>query len=135
MTEVFINLMRVFKNKWFARYARQLDIDDTALCEAVRRATQGIIDADLGGGVVKQRVARPGSGNSGGFRTVIIFRVGEVAFFVYGFAKSARGNIGSDELKAFKTLASEMLAYDKDFLAEAVKEGALTEVTCDEKAI
>ncbi len=115
--------MRVFKNKWFARYARWVDIEDTALCEAVHRAYQGAVDADLGGGVIKQRGARPDEGRSGGFRTMIIFTVGEVAFFVYGFAKSARGNVAADELKAFKKLASEMLAYDQDALVRAIEEG------------
>ena len=94
-----------------------------------------MIDADLGGGVIKQRIARLGSGKSGGFRTIVLFKVGELAFFVYGFAKSARSNIESDELKAFRKLASVMLAYDEEALAVAVGEGALMEVMCDEEAV
>ena len=127
--------MRLFKNKWFARYARQVGIDDAALCQAVREASQGTVDADLGGGVIKQRIARPGGGKSGGFRSIVLFKVGVLAFFVYGFAKSDRSNIEAEELKAFRKLASVMLAYDEEALIVATDEGALTEVICDEETV
>lgn len=127
--------MRLFKNKWFTRYARQVGIENAALCQAIREASQGITDADLGGGVLKQRIARPGSGKSGGFRSIILFKTGELAFFVYGFAKNVRSNIEADELKAFRKLASALLAYDAEALALAVGEGALTEVICNEEAV
>ena len=85
--------MRIFKNKTFTRFARKAGIDDASLCKAVRDADQGLLDADLGGGVIKQRVARSGAGKSGGFRTLILFRIGTLAFFVHGFAKNERDNI------------------------------------------
>ena len=97
--------MRIFKNKWFTRYARRENIDDASICLAVARINQNAVDANLGGGVIKQRLARPGDGKSGGFRVIILFKVGDLAFFVYGFAKSERGNIGADEFKAIKQLA------------------------------
>ena len=71
--------MRVFKNAWFERFARKQDISDKAIVQAMERAEQGLIDADLGGGVIKQRVARPGQGKSGGFRTVVLYRTAERA--------------------------------------------------------
>lgn len=125
--------MRVFKNKWFSRFARQAGIEDAALCQAIQDANRGTIDADLGGGVIKQRIARPGAGKSGGFRSLVLFQADELAFFVYGFAKSERSNIRADELKAFKKLAWEMLAYEAETLAQAVAGGALTEVFCEEE--
>lgn len=64
--------MRVFKNAWFDRFARKQGITDEALLEAITRVKRGLIDADLGGGVIKQRVARAGQGKSGGFRTIIL---------------------------------------------------------------
>ena len=127
--------MRIFKTKPFDRYARRAVIADAALCQAVREASQGNIDASLGGGVIKQRVARPEEGKSGGFRTIILFKIGALAFFVYGFAKNERQNIRTDELAGFKKLASVMLAYDEDILARALTEGALIEVICDEEAV
>ena len=120
--------MRVFKTRPFGRFARSEDILDEALREAVARAEAGRIDADLGGGVIKQRVARRGEGKSGGFRTIILFRRGERAFFAYGFAKNDRDNIAPDELKAFRKLAAEMLKLDDRALAAALANGTLSEV-------
>ena len=125
--------MRIFKTKWFVRFARREGIDDDAIREAVKRAEQGLIDADLGGGVIKQRIARPHEGKSGGFRSIVLFRAGERAFFVYGFPKSERENIRKDELEAFRELAGVMLGYDDTALAKTVKGGALQEVKDDEQ--
>ena len=123
--------MRVFKNKPFARFARKAGLDDEVLRQAIDAAERGLVDADLGGGVIKQRVARQGGGKSGGFRTIVLFRDGERAFFVHGFAKSDLGNIRADELAAFRMLASHLLAYDDPALAAAVGAGALMEIMSD----
>ena len=127
--------MRVFKNKSFARFSRKARITDAVLCGAVDAASRGLIDADLGGGVIKQRIARQGEGKSGGFRTIILFRIRERAFFVHGFAKNERDNIRDDELAAFRMLAALMIAYDDDALAKAIENGTLTEVMCDDQAV
>jgi hypothetical protein len=127
--------VRVFKTKSFARFANKAIIDDSALCRAVRNAERGLIAADLGGGVIKQRIARGGQGKSGGFRTLIVFRAGARSFFVHGFAKNDRDNIEIDELAALKKLAAELLAYDDRAIARAMASGVLVEVTFDEKAI
>lgn len=122
--------MRVFKTKWFIRFARREGIADTELCDAVARAERGLIDADLGGGVIKQRLARPGQGKSGGFRSIVLFQVRHRAVFAYGFAKSERDNIGDDELKAFRDLAAIMLAYDDEQIRLALDSNVLKEVMC-----
>jgi hypothetical protein len=127
--------MRVFKNKPFARFARKAGLADKALLKAITDAEKGLVDADLGGGVLKQRVARDGGGKSGGFRTIILFRLGERAFFIHGFAKSDRDNIRDDELAAFKLLAAALLAYDDVALATAVAAGVLLEVMGDDETI
>ena len=124
--------MRIFKNKSFARFARKARITDSVLCAAIDNASRGLIDADLGGGVVKQRVARQGGGKSGGFRTIILFRLGTRAFFVHGFAKNEQDNIRDDELAAFRLLAAEMMAYDDETLARAKANGTLMEVMCND---
>ena len=120
--------MRIFKTKPFVRFASDQGIADDELCDAVRRAEKGLIDADLGGGVIKQRLAREGQGKSGGFRTIILFRRADKAFFVYGFAKSDRSNIKRDELKAFRKLAETLLSLDGAALASALKNGTITEI-------
>lgn len=127
--------MRIFKNKAFTRFARKSGIDDHSLCKAVRDAEQGLLDADLGSGVIKQRVARSGGGKSGGFRTLILFRIGTLAFFVHGFAKNERDNIDDDELAALRKLAAVMLNYNDAALCSAQENKTLIEVICHEKTI
>ena len=124
--------MRVFKNTWFQRFSRKERITDAALCDAVARAERGQIDADLGGGVLKQRIARPGAGRSGGYRVILLFRAGDRALFVYGFAKSDRDNISDDELAAFRQLAAEVLALSQEQLDALVAIGRFVEVECDD---
>ena len=117
--------MRIFKNKWFVR---KEGISDATLCEAVKDAEAGNINADYGGGVIKQRIARPNEGKSGGYRSVILYRKGDKAFFVYGFLKSERENINAAEEREFKKLAKVTFALSDDELAKLAEIGAYTEV-------
>jgi hypothetical protein len=127
--------VRIFRTKAFTRWVDRAGILDVDLCRSIRDAERGLIAADLGGGVIKQRIARPGQGKSGGFRALIVFRAGVRAFFVYGFAKNETGNVERDELVAFKKLAALLLAYDEKTIAQIIATGTLVEVICDEKTI
>lgn len=98
----------------------------------MERAECGLLDADLGGGVLKQRIARLGEGRSGRFRSVILYRVNDLAFFVYGYPKSERENITEDELKGFKLLAKGMLNYNEEQIRTALEADVLREVICHE---
>lgn len=120
--------MRIFKNAWFEQFARKQNILDKAMAQAIERAEQGLIDADLGGGVIKQRVARPGQGKSGGFRTVILYRTTERAFFVYGFAKSDRDNIDEDDEGQFRKAAGYVLGLSDEQLALLIGKAQFSEV-------
>jgi hypothetical protein len=124
--------VRIFKNKPFSRFARKAGVSNGQLRVAIADAERGLVDADLGGGVIKQRVARPGEGKSGGFRTIILLRAGELAFFVHGFAKSDQGNIREGELVAFRMLAAQLLTYSDAEIAAALEAGALKEVTSND---
>ena len=120
--------LRIFKNAWFRRFARREKITGKALKDAIARAEKGTIDANLGGHVIKQRIARSGQGKSGGYRTIIVFKKGEKAFFVYGFAKSERGNIDKGETDAFKKAAKELLALSDEQIKKLIEKEGLTEV-------
>lgn len=120
--------MKVFKNAWFGRFARKEKISADALWDAVERAENGQIDADLGGGVIKQRIARPGEGKSKGYRSIVIFRKGELSFFVYGFSKSELGNTREDEEEQFKKMARHVLSLTEAQLNELVANGQFEEV-------
>ena len=120
--------MRIFKTKSFSRFVRRERISDASLREAVARAERGLGDADLGGNVIKQRVARPGQGRSGGFRVLMAYRANTRSVFLFGFAKSARGNISDDELATAQEIAQLWLEADGKTLARAIVEGIIEEV-------
>ena len=120
--------MRVFKTKSFARFARRERIADSRLAEAVRRAERGLIDANLGGAVLKQRVARPGRGRSGGYRILIAYRARTRAVFLFGFAKSEQDNIEDDELATLRDIAKGWLDADDAALARTIEDGLIQEI-------
>lgn len=120
--------MRVFKNAWFVRFARKEKIPVEALLDAVERAETGLIDANLGGGVIKQRIARVGEGKSGGYRSVVLYRKGEKAFFVFGFSKNEQDNIRTDEQDQFKRAAKEVLALSDERIHLLIENGQFEEI-------
>ncbi len=123
--------MSVYITKEFARFARKGGLADTKLLEAAQGVAKGNYDADLGGGVFKQRVARDGGGKSGGFRTIILFRVGRHSFFAHGFAKNDKANVTPKELRALKRLANAFLGFSAKQLAVAEAAGELIKVNSD----
>jgi len=124
--------VRIFKSKWFQRFARKEGIEDATLREAVGRAEKGQIDADLGGGVIKQRIARPGQGKSKGFRAIVFSRRGEKAVFMYGFPKSRQANISQDEQEQFKEAAKHVLCLTDEQFAELIERGDFVETRVNE---
>ncbi|WP_296543451.1 type II toxin-antitoxin system RelE/ParE family toxin [Rhodoferax sp.] len=125
--------MRIFTNTWFSRFARKEKIPISALLDAAQRADQGQIDADLGGGVIKQRIARPGEDKSKGFRSILLFRKGERCIFVFGFPKSDLGNIRDDEEEQFKKMAKLVLGLTDAQLSVLVLNGQFEEVMYDKE--
>jgi hypothetical protein len=120
--------MQAFKTKAFAKWAAGEGLGDDALASAVMEMEQGLIDARLGGQVVKKRVALRGRGKRGGARTLVAFRQDDKAFFIYGFAKNERANVSDGELKALKLLAKALLNYPLATLRKAVDAGELIEI-------
>lgn len=120
--------MSTFKTKAFARFARKAGLTDAQLASAAAEVVAGHFDADLGGGVYKQRVARTGGGKSGGFRTLLAFRAGRSCFFVYGFAKNAKANLTPRELEVVRATAAVLIGYDGADLVRAVEIGELMEL-------
>ena len=123
--------MTIYKTRWFDRWARKQDLSTRALCEAVREMQAGLYEADLGGGLLKKRIARPGQGKSGGYRTLVATNKGSKWFFVFGFPKNVRSNIDKDEEEALKKLASHLLSLSPPALVTAQRAGELMEVNCD----
>ena len=120
--------MSIYKTRWFDRCAR---MSARTLCEAVREMQAGLYEADLGGGLLKKRIARPGQGKSGGFRTLVATNKGGKWFFVFGFPKNVRGNIDRDEEESLEKLASHLLSLSPQALTTAERAGELMEVDCN----
>lgn len=120
--------MQVYITKTFRRFQRKERIGDQALRQAVERAEAGLIDADLGQGLIKQRVARPGKGRSGGYRTIIAYRSGQRAVFLFGFAKSTLSNIDDATLARWQAVGSDLLAASDKAIEAAIADNELKEV-------
>jgi len=127
-------MKRVFMTRHFSRWMRKTELTDKALWTAVVEMAHGLIDADLGGGVVKKRVALPGRGKSGGARILVATNKGSRWFFVFGFEKNERANITGKELEAFRKMATDLLALNPMELDAHVVGGALQEICDDDKA-
>jgi hypothetical protein len=126
--------MQVFKTRWFARFARQERIANATLLEAIARAERGLIDSDLGGGLIKQRVARQGQGRSGGYRVIVAYRAKAKAIFLFGFAKNDRENITPDELVFLRELSENWLAAGAARIQKEIEAGNLKEIEDGEEA-
>lgn len=124
---------RVFKTRHFSRWMRKTELTDDALCAAVGEMVQGLIDADLGGGVVKKRVGLAGRGKRGGTRMLLATNKGNRWFFVFGFEKNERANISAEEREALQTLAQDLLSRTGKGLDAQVEDGALQEICHDHK--
>ena len=98
------------------------------MVNAIRQIEEGLIHADLGGGLVKQRIPRSGQGGSGGYRTIIVYRSGDRAIFVHGFAKNSVANISASELAAFRKLAAELLALSDQDIQKAIDNQVFREI-------
>jgi hypothetical protein len=128
-----LGMRRVLKTRYFARWMCKTELSDEALCSAVVEMAQGLIDADLGGGVIKKRVGLSGRGKRGGARTLVATNKGNRWFFVYGFEKNDRANLSDNELEALKDIAEQLLARTGKQLDEALNDGSITEICHDPK--
>jgi hypothetical protein len=122
--------LRVFVTKVFRRFQRKEGIDDDALCEAIARAEAGLVDAELGRGLMKQRVARSGKGRSGGYRTIIAYRIGRRAVFLFGFAKSGQDNISDRDEREVALTGTYIISLDDQSIETIIDGGELWELEC-----
>ncbi|MGV7191308.1 type II toxin-antitoxin system RelE/ParE family toxin [Xanthomonas axonopodis] len=125
-------MKRILKRKGFAKWQAGEKLPDVALCKAVQEMESGLIDADLGGFLFKKRVARPGGGKSGGYRTLVSTRIGSRYVFLHGFPKNDKANITQDEKKALQFAGKVFLELSAEALSRALQSGVLVEVHCEQ---
>jgi hypothetical protein len=121
--------LRVFKTKLFARYAKRAGINDKTLWKAVERTECGLIDADLGGNLFKQRISE----GSKGYRVLLVYKCKNRTVFLYGFAKNERDNIEDDELESLKELGADWLKANDQTIKNSLEDGRLKEVKNEKK--
>ena len=127
--------MRVFKTKWFSRFARKEGLADGKLLEALCEAEAGLVDADYGGGLIKKRVSRDGGGKSGGYRTIIAYRSAVRCVFMFAFAKNDKDNLNKSEVVEYKAAADIFLGLSDLQIETAVESNELEEVLGNAKEI
>ena len=120
--------MKKLKTKWFTKWAKKNDIADQHLNEAVQNIESELSAVNLGANIYKVRISRKGSGKSGGFRTILVFKASERAVFLFGFAKNEQDNISKTELAMFKKLGKDLLLLNQQELKTAIKSNALQEI-------
>lgn len=118
----------IFRTRTFTRWMRNTDLTDSMLCQSVVEISQGLLEASLGGNLVKKRIALPGRGKRGSTRTIVATNHENRWIFLYGFEKSDRANLDKHELKALQELASEYLSLTAQQLQLAIKQRKLSEV-------
>jgi len=120
--------VRIFKTRWFTRFARKEQISDKVLMNAIREIEQGLTDGELGTELIKKRIARAGEGKRGGYRTIIAYRAGSLSIFLYGFPKNVKSNLSQVELDVYRRLAHIYLGFSNKDLANAQQEGEVEEI-------
>ncbi|GAC1338834.1 MAG: type II toxin-antitoxin system RelE/ParE family toxin [Beijerinckiaceae bacterium] len=123
-------MLKVLKTKEFARLARKAKLSDSILCDAIERAERGMVDADLGSEVIKQRIARPNQGRSGRFRAILLYRAGERAIFAFLFAKSDRENLSEIEEEVYRDLAKRVLSLPDAKFKVLIEQRGWQEIDC-----
>jgi hypothetical protein len=125
--------VRIFKTKWFNRFANKEGITDNELKEVVKQLENGQFYADLGGGVYKMELARKGEGKHGGYRSIVMFKSEFRTFFVYCFPKSKKDNIEDDDLRYYKKQAKERFSLTDEQINEWLKNNTLIEIVQEEE--
>jgi hypothetical protein len=128
--------LRIFKFKNFEKWAKKEDISNEMLIRAVKEIKAGLIDADLGGGLYKKRLARQGQGKRGGYRALLALQRDEKIFFLYGFAKNKQESINFSEQDDFLVLSKYLLSLTDYGITYLININELQEVIyADERKI
>lgn len=121
-------MIRLFKTRHFEQWMKKTELSDTLLRQSIQEIENGLIDADLGGGIVKKRIALPHRGKSGSIRTIIATNKNDRWFFLLGYEKNEQANINKKELVFLKYLAADLLALSEQELQLSLKNKILIEI-------
>lgn len=125
--------MRVLKDLEFEDWAAEYNVTDAMLCKTAKEIEAGLVDARLGGFLFKKRVAAPGRGKRGSYRTIVGHRQGDRLIFVHGFAKNETENITKKEKEVLRKLCDVYMLADDKKLAEMIEKKLILEIQCHEQ--
>ena len=120
--------MRVIQTKEFKKWSKSEKLSNQNLAKAISEIENGLIDANLGGGLIKKRVAIGSSGKSGGARTIIAYKKRIKAFFLHGFKKNEISNIDDSELKVLRRFGEVLMSRSNTDINLSIKINQLYEV-------
>ncbi len=125
--------VRVFKDYEFHCWAKDEGLTDTRLCRAAFEIENGLVDARLGGFLLKKRVGAEGRGKRGGYRTIVAHRQGDRLVFLHGFDKHDKDNITPREKQALHKLGDHYMTFRDADMSKLVQDGSIIEVICHEQ--
>ncbi len=114
--------------KEFARWADKNQVAMRDLSAALDEIERGLVDADLGGHLVKKRIPLQDRGKRGGARAILCGKQGDRIIFLHGFAKNEKSDLSPKELAAFRRLAEVLVALETAQVVEAIDRGIFIEV-------
>lgn len=120
--------MKIFKHRHFHQWVKSENLTDGDLKQVIDEIALGLHDGNLGSGLYKKRIPKPGRGKRGSYRTLLAFKEEERAFFVYGYAKNVKANISPVELAIYRDLSKTLLGADEKMLENMIKTGSVIEV-------
>ncbi|MCH9643263.1 MAG: type II toxin-antitoxin system RelE/ParE family toxin [Gammaproteobacteria bacterium] len=120
--------MRIFKTRYFNRWAKAEGLLDERLVFAVSELSSGLYEGDLGSACYKKRIGIMGRGKRGGVRVIIAYEFDNKSFFIYGYAKNVRTNINEKEKIQFRKLSKTFLSLGETKINKLLKLGELIEV-------
>lgn len=122
--------MRIFKSKWFNKWASKENISDQVIQEAASEVVQGLVESDLGGGLFKKRISRPGGGKSGGYRFLIGFKKDNTdrIIFIFGFSKNRFSSITEKEQEVLSLVAKSFFSSSDEQILSMIGNKDIFEV-------
>ena len=123
-----IKSMKILATKQLSKWSKKNDVSIEDLFSAAEEVVNGDFEANLGGHIIKKRVAINSGGKSGGARMILFFRARERLIYIHGFKKNEKANITDTELKAFKGLAKIFEVMTEDQINQSIKSGYFIEV-------
>lgn len=124
--------MRVYKTKGFVKFTEEEKIKDEWLIKALKKEEKKRESQNNKSHLSFPRVKREGKGTSGGYRTAVLLKLGDKAFFVDGYPRKEKDGFSEEEKRIYRGMAKKIFALDEAGLQTAINGGEFKEVKYDD---